>query len=182
MQVDWCSEEVVFKRLKDEDNTSLFVKVTRQAMLHKLLIWIMNLWLWQCWPGAAVQDAENQGKEMCGSTQSLHIYSQELQDPFQVSKDESKTLPQCTSKTLYNKCNISCLLIFTNFNRRICNNRLSHLKYLFTGLQLLANKSYIFDSWFKVFQLRNSSILQKDFSKNYAIFYSVKWPWVTLLY
>lgn len=38
------------------------------------------------WPEAAVQDVANPGKVMCGSTQSLHTYSQELQDLFQVSK------------------------------------------------------------------------------------------------
>lgn len=44
---------------------------------------------WRCWPGAAVQDAENPGTGMCGSTQSLHIYSRVLQDPFQVSEEHS---------------------------------------------------------------------------------------------
>lgn len=37
-------------------------------------------------PEAAVQDVGNPGKVTCGSTQSLHTYSQELQDLFQVSK------------------------------------------------------------------------------------------------
>lgn len=57
---------------------------------HIYLIYTLNLWLWLCWPGAAVQDAENPGKVMCGSTQSLHIYSRVLQDPFQVSEEYNK--------------------------------------------------------------------------------------------
>lgn len=46
-------------------------------------------------PEAAVRGAENQGKEMCDSTQSLHIYNQVLQDLFQVSEEHSSSSSTC---------------------------------------------------------------------------------------
>ena len=105
MQVDWWTEKVVFKCLRERD--ILFNVCFIFLFFCKLKLWLL------CWPGGAVQDAESPGKVTCDSTRSLHIYSQVLQDPFQVSEEYSNNVMMCCrsrSCLIVHRCNLDTFL------------------------------------------------------------------------